>query len=59
MLAKLLDLLKYPSTYQGLVILLGVAGVALNPEQKEAITAGGLALVGLLNVFTSDSDVKK
>ena len=59
MLSKLLELLKYPSTYQGLVILLGLVGVAISPEQKEAITAAGLAVVGLLQVFTSDSDVKK
>ena len=59
MLAKIIDLLRYPSTYQGLVILLGLVGVALNPEQTAAITAGGAALVGLLKVFLSDSNVEK
>lgn len=58
MLARLLELFKYPSTYQGLVILLTVAGVTLSPEQAAAITAAGAALVGLLKVFLSDVDVK-
>ena len=58
MIARLLELLKYPSTYQGLVILLTVAGVTLSPEQAAAITAAGAAVAGLLLVFLSDADVK-
>lgn len=58
-LLKLLDYLKYPSTYKGLVALLGVAGVALKPELTEAITTAGVALYGVISLLLSDSDVKK
>jgi len=56
---KLLDFLKYPSTWQGLIALLGVLGVTLLPEQSEAIITAGIAIVGAISVLFSDSDVKK
>lgn len=59
MLNKLIELLKYPSTYQGLAILLSLAGVVLKPDQAAAISAVGAAVYGLLKVFTSDTDVKQ
>jgi len=56
---KLLDFLKYPSTWQGLIALLGALGVSLMPEQSEAIITAGIAIVGAISVLFSDSDVKK
>ena len=56
---KILDFLKYPSTWQGLITILGLVGVTLLPEQQEAIIAAGVAAVGAIAVFFSDSDVKK
>lgn len=57
-LLKALDLLRYPSTYKGIIALLGVAGVTLAPAQAEAITTAGIALYGAISLFFSDADVK-
>jgi len=43
-----------PSTWRGIVWLLTVAGISLNPEQVEAILTGGAAVAGLLGVFLPD-----
>ena len=56
---KFLDFLTFPSTWQGIVALLGALGVSLMPEQSEAIITAGVTLVGAIAVFFSDSDVKK
>lgn len=56
---KLLEFLKYPSTWKGLVALLAVAGVAISPEDAEKIAAGAVTLVGVIWTFFSDTDVKK
>lgn len=50
----LLSRLREPSTYRGIVWLLTAAGVALTPEQGEAIFAAGMAFAGLLGVFLQD-----
>ena len=46
--------LKESSSWRGLIWLLTVAGVALNPEQTEALIVAGMAVAGLLGVFTKD-----
>ena len=46
--------LKEGSTWRGIVWLLTVAGISLKPDQVEAIIAAGMALAGLLGVFTRD-----
>lgn len=46
--------LQEPSTWRGLLALATAAGVALSPEQVEAIITVGLGLIGLVGVFTSD-----
>ena len=50
----LLNRLREPSTWRGLVWLATVAGLSLRPDQAEAIVTGGIALAGLLGVFLSD-----
>jgi len=50
----IVERLKEPSTWRGIVAFLTGIGVAISPEQKEAIITGGLALMGLLGVFTKD-----
>ena len=42
---------KEPSTWQGLITLLTLAGLALGPEQREAIVSAGVALYAVLDVF--------
>jgi hypothetical protein len=50
----LLERLKEPSTWRGLTALLTAVGVALSPDQVNAIVSAGLALMGFLGVFTKD-----
>jgi hypothetical protein len=47
----LLERLKEPSTWRGLLALTTALGVKLHPELQEAILSTGLALIGLINVF--------
>jgi len=42
------------STWRGIILLLTVCGMKLEPDQQEAIIAAGLAIVGLLGAFTRD-----
>ena len=56
----ILNRLKEASTWRGLLLLVTAAGVTLSPDQKEAIITVGLALVGLVGVFTPDkTDVQR
>jgi hypothetical protein len=54
MLDFILERGKEASTWRGLVALVTAAGVAVSPELTEAIVAVGLAIIGLLGVFTAD-----
>jgi hypothetical protein len=47
----IMNRLKEPSTWRGLVWLLTVAGITLTPEQTKLIVTAGMALAGLLGVF--------
>ena len=58
LLAKLLNALRYPSTYKGLTTLLTLVGVHVAPEQADAIATAGIAVVGAIGLFLSDADVK-
>ena len=49
-----LNRLREASTWRGFVWLLTVSGVALRPDQIEAIVMAGMALAGLLGVFLKD-----
>lgn len=51
----ILNYLGQQSTWKGLVGVATAAGIALSPDQAAAITATGLALVGLINVFRDES----
>jgi hypothetical protein len=46
----LLERLKEPSTWRGLLALATALGVKLHPELQEAILSTGLALIGLINM---------
>jgi hypothetical protein len=45
---------KEASTWRGLVAVVTAAGVAISPEQADAIVALGLAVIGAIGVFTAD-----
>ena len=46
--------LSEPSTWRGILAVLTACGIAFSPEQAAAITAGGLAMIGLVGSFTPD-----
>lgn len=50
----LMERLKEPSTWRGVVMLLTTAGMTISPELQNVIVSVGLAVVGLLGVFTKD-----
>ena len=50
----ILDRLKEPTTWRGLVWVATACGVTLNPEIWQQITAVGMALAGLLGVLTKE-----
>ena len=50
----ILERLKEPSTWRGIIWLLSSFGVVLDPEQSDAIVATAMSLVGLIAMFTSD-----
>ncbi len=49
-----IERLAEPSTWRGIVALITAAGISLSPEQATAITAAGLALIGVVSAFFSD-----
>ena len=50
----ILDRLKEPSTYRGLAVLAGTAGIILSPELAAAIGATVAAIIGLIEVIRSE-----
>jgi hypothetical protein len=50
----LLDRLKEPSTWRGLIGLLTGFGIVIKPELADAIIAVGVGLIGLINVIRKE-----
>lgn len=50
----LLERLKEPSTWRGIILLLTAAGVPIAPAMAESIITVGLAIAGLIGVVTPD-----
>jgi hypothetical protein len=46
--------LKQPSSWRGFMLLLTSLGVAVSPEQSDAIVAAGLAIAGAIGVLAPD-----
>jgi hypothetical protein len=46
--------LSQQSTWKGLLGLATAAGIMLEPEQVAAITAAGIALISVINVFRNE-----
>jgi hypothetical protein len=51
--AKILAVISNPDFWRGLVYVLAGAGITLNPEQIQAITALGFAISGAIHVFSA------
>lgn len=50
----LIDRAKEPSTWRGVILLLTALGVPIAPALAESIISVGLALTGVVGVFTAD-----
>lgn len=48
----ILDRMKEPSTWRGILLLLTAIGVPVAPELADHIVTGGLALVGIVGMVT-------
>jgi len=51
-------LLKQPSTWRGVIWILTALGIALTPEQSEAVITLGMAFAGAIGTFVSDNKVE-
>lgn len=54
-----MERLSEPSTYRGILAFLTGCGIVFSPEQAAAITAAGLAMIGLVGAFTKDKKDEK
>lgn len=52
MKAYVIERLKEPSTWRGVIMLLTAIGVPIAPAMADAIVAAGLAVAGLIGVAT-------
>ena len=50
----LLERLKEPSTWRGMVAVATGLGVGITPEQANAVVAFGLTIIGLIGAFFPD-----
>lgn len=50
----ILSRLNEPSTWRGIVWIATALGLALDPTQKEAIVTAGMAIAGVVGVFTKE-----
>ena len=55
-LKYLLARLSENSTWRGLLLVATSLGIAIEPDQAAAITAAGLGLIGLINVFINTEE---
>lgn len=54
MKAYVLERLKEPSTWRGIVLLLTAAGVPMAPGVADLVIAVGLAVAGMIGTVTPD-----
>ena len=48
-----------PGFWRGVTYLAMAGGITIEPEQQNAIIAGGLALAGLIHAFSASKQAKK
>jgi hypothetical protein len=54
MIDTIINYLSQQSTWKGLLGLATAVGISLNPEQTAAITAAGIGLISVINVFRNE-----
>jgi hypothetical protein len=50
----ILEKLKQESTWRGIIVLIGIAGVEIAPELANEIIAVGMGIVGIINIAKND-----
>jgi len=50
----ILDRLKEPSTYRGLAVLAGAAGIVVSPDLTAAIGTAVAAVLGLIEIIRAE-----
>ena len=50
----MIERLKEPSTWRGIILLLTAAGVPVAPALADQIVAVGMAAAGLVGIFSAD-----
>lgn len=56
LLQYIMNRLKEPSTWRGLIALATAAGLALSPEQKETIIGLGVTAISAILIFKKDAN---
>jgi hypothetical protein len=54
----ILDRLSESSTWRGIILTLTGIGIAIEPDQATKITAIGLGIVGVINIFRRGSPTR-
>ena len=52
---RVLNFLSQQSTWKGVIGIATAAGVVISPDMAESITALGMALIGVINVFRNEN----
>lgn len=55
----LIDRLSENSTWRGIILTLTGLGIVIEPAQAAKVTAVGLGIVGVINIFRQGSPTKK
>lgn len=53
-LKNIMDKMKEPSTWRGLIAIACLAGYQVSPEQAELIIEVGVGLYGAINIFRKE-----
>lgn len=53
-LQYIVERMKEPSTWRGLIAIATLAGYAISPEQVELIISTGVGLYGCINIFRKE-----
>lgn len=54
-LKNIIDKMKEPSTWRGLIAIACLAGYQVSPEQAELIIEVGVGLYGAINIFRKEN----
>ena len=53
-LKRIIEYLRQPSTWKGICMVLGAAGITVSPDLQNAILAGMLIVLGLVDIVQDE-----